>query len=68
MCPGAEAAGRVVPVPLQSATPQQKGRPRSASEGAVREPLGYSLGAGALQEVQPSAHATLHPLGVQPCS
>ena len=68
MCPGAESAGRKVPAPLHSTSPQQKGRPRSAGEGAVRAPLGHSLGAGALQEVQPSAYATLHPLGVQPCS
>ena len=68
MCPGAEAAGRKVPAPLQSASPQQRGRPRSAGEGAVREPLGHSLGAGALQEVQPSASAILHLLGAQSCS
>ena len=68
MHPGAEAAGRKVPAPLQSASPRQRGRPRSAGEGAVREPLGHSLGAGALQEVQPSTYATLHLLGEQPCS
>ena len=51
MHPGAEAVGQKVPVPLQSASPQQRARPRSAGEGAVREPLGHSLGAGALQEV-----------------